>query len=826
MSKIESLRAPITADIDRSVVGNGSLNLIADLRVGTLLSPCIDGQAIGDVLTLAAAEMGQPTALLTKDDFYKPLSVLHGNTLGKLEYYAKLKSEKGRIPYLLEQAGIQVTSNDVIERIRAGGKIYWSRVPAHVFDASINIGFREASRELQIPASMMGQPDFFRPFRFLNDNNLSPFFFQARNDPERKGQDTIGFLLNRAGIPVKAQDIIDFVKGAKEGHERSVYWERVPKQELGFTIMAATEELGIPASMLHRSHLFHRFEFLEGKTLSGIYGYAYKHPDRKGKNTITFIKELAGIEVTDTDVINFIKTGGNIQWDQVPPTITKGLLERVAVELHIPVSLIGDQHLTQRFNFLGGASLAGMRARSENGTRKRSSLTALVELSITTSDVLEMIRSGKRFFWNRIPMEAIRQVVNQAADEIGVPVSEWQIKDFKRAFNFLGGNTLWGLYGFLAHPVNNRSKNELSLVFEKLGIETNAEAAIQLLRQSKPVYWNRLSWEEISRLLEMVAKDMGMPAEVIDTTELTIKHSFLNNNSLGGLYGFLLFHPQRGNRGTIEFLQEQIGIRLTADGVIARIRAGKRILWDRVLVKEVAEILDRAAGELKIAVSMLTDTDFARTPLRFLGNHTLGGLYQYFADMDRDSGDTITNLIKRKTGFSSSVPPTPVTTNLTLDDLIPWIEEAVNVVRQPGMTREEIEVETYVYVAEEIIGKSGFTGPKRLINGLRKRIKAQNNDSFRRRFTERSLQAPIKGSLTLEGVLATEIPDPSTNTIDNPQIRDALSRLSKTLRQIVLSIAVEGKSYEETGEELEIDSRMVQNQYESALDLLRQDLDK
>lgn len=87
---------------------------------------------------LAALELGVPCEELKTEHFSTPLKFLGGKSLSRLyEYYVptpppEAKNNKRIPPFLREGAARKLGFNEVVRRLRNGGKAFWVQVPESV----------------------------------------------------------------------------------------------------------------------------------------------------------------------------------------------------------------------------------------------------------------------------------------------------------------------------------------------------------------------------------------------------------------------------------------------------------------------------------------------------------------------------------------------------------------------------------------------------------------------------------------------------------------------------------------------------------------------
>ena len=111
--------------------------------------------------------------------------------------------------------------------------------------------------------------------------------------------------------------------------------EKHPERGKEKILLKACEELGCSHPIFIKNDDFSRkFEFLNGKTLTGFYAY-YKNisQDIRG-SVIKNICDLLGIDITEDDWITYITDKSiTVFWDVIPHSVIRNILYKAAEKL-------------------------------------------------------------------------------------------------------------------------------------------------------------------------------------------------------------------------------------------------------------------------------------------------------------------------------------------------------------------------------------------------------------------------------------------------------------------------------------------------------------
>lgn len=541
---------------------------------------------------------------------------------------------------------------------------------------------------------------------------------------------------------------------------KRVSWSNTQLSTIGGIMVLAGHELKVPPSFLVSPDFKQTLDIFEGNTLASLYGYARYHPERIYQGRVNFLLERAGIRVNPDDMIVCISSARKIVWDRVNPEAIRGVLERAAQELGRPIALL-DQ------------------------------------------------------------------------------------RSFRQPLDLVGGRNLAAIYQFAqTHPLR-QGKDTILFLLEQIGTSVTTEDVITQMQAGRSVYWNRIPPEEVKRLLERVAAELDVPALMLYASELLrMPVKLLGGHTLGGLYNYIS-NEAKGNEkkiSTFTLIIERVGIRgATVENVIAQMTKDREVFWERVSWEEITKLIYLVAKETGLPVYIVRGLELSQ-PLAFLNNHSLGGLKNYcLRHPEKDKTESAVAFLRRKCGLPS--PLVPLTRegfrrqqfqkninallekyesleHVSIEELTTWINDVARIYRTPalGIEIEDLQSEIAVYLAQR--SQDGTLSLEK-INDLHQRLEQIIREASYQKYKELSLATKIGNTLTLGDVIRDKGPDPSAAAEEvEIKLLENWEELSSLQQQLVLAVAVGGKTFEELSEELKMDPDTLQEYYDDALVLL------
>ena len=224
---------------------------------------------------------------------------------------------------------------------------------------------------------------------------------------------------------------------------------------------------------------------------------------------------------------------------------------------------------------------------------------------ITSDEIISCMRSGKRVRWSSVPSPAILGVLQKASQEVQVPVSTFNITEFDRPLNMLGGHTLKGLYKNVKHRERGKKK-PMPFLLESLGVRVTEEDFIAAIKQGRIVHWDLVPRETIKGVLEKVAQEQHKTASTLLKDDLLKQSELLEGKNLQRVYKYFRYHPDRKRKNIMIFLRESCGIEVT---LYDRQSNGLGKFLAGASEDDMKELLAEAGRELKKPGSMLTLAD-------------------------------------------------------------------------------------------------------------------------------------------------------------------------------------------------------------------------
>lgn len=416
------------------------------------------------LLQEASDELLLPAAFFRQEEFAESLDMFGGRSLIGLYKYARehpLREGRSTIPFLLDELDIHGTAEDVVTSMKFKSHLDWSRVPFDEIGRLIEM----AATELGKPAHQFTQRDFDAYLDLLDGRNLNGLYRYALAHPDNENGKTVPFLLKQAGIGEEV-----FLKMREMGSVQ--FFEKASWEEIGDVLRRTAEEMRKPVSMItSRDLIDYGVKFLGGRTLREL-----RQRMEKDGVTMPDLPVKIGVSVSLEDLIATAKTDRFIIWNRVSPTVTRELLARAAEERGKPVSLLTGDDLKAGFHFLEGRSLGGLHnyfRKQEKSVEANVAPFILEQLGITVTaeDVIEATKRGFVIWWNRIPWKEMGILIEKTAEELGILPEMVGSPEFIQKQEFLGGNSLLGMYWFASkHQDKEAGESTVSFLRRKTGI--------------------------------------------------------------------------------------------------------------------------------------------------------------------------------------------------------------------------------------------------------------------------------------------------------------------------------------------------------------------
>ncbi len=353
----------------------------------------------------------------------------------------------------------KMTLEDVKRGMR-NRSIRWGEVPGDLLNEILTKAAAEISekKEIVLPVGLLDFSDLTKNnFAFLDNKPLSGLYEQERRKDKNDKSDVIARLFTRAGITVSIDDIRQAVD-----LRRNISWERITSTTLYEILSRVSDEINIPIELLTSRDLQeNKFTFIN-RDLKSLINYAIKNNTEKEKDVMVWLREKAGQKMTADDIVAKIKSDKIVNdWGRLDQTAFSEFLELMAIQLGKPVFLWIRADFSIKHDFLNGKNIEGLLWHLYTHKPDDSNIvTYLHELAgkkVTIPDILWAMDLDVPF-WDKVPTESRRMVIEQLATEKVVHPVMLNQTDFTNSASFLDGRTLDSLYDHVetkqkeAHP--------------------------------------------------------------------------------------------------------------------------------------------------------------------------------------------------------------------------------------------------------------------------------------------------------------------------------------------------------------------------------------
>lgn len=340
---------------------------------------------------------------------------------------------------------------------------------------------------------------------------------------------------------------------------------------------------------------------------------------------------------------------GWVVWRTIPSEVQRRFVQMLAAEHSKAPQELNTNDFYQPLKFLNGGMLSGLlnNYQQRYGVRPREAVVRLLrDLQLlstpavepprgTTSSVLEDLRRG-HVFWDAVPRDVQRQLVETAARELGRSPSEMRVTDFLQPIKALHNRSLGGLLGYYGRRDERNTIRSLKRLKRALRIAPFKPSATlpsgdRVLRETirdlihSYVKWDSVPLDVQHRLVLLLAKELGKTPWELERQDFNTPIAALDQKALGGL---------QSHYGSMKRLRERLGIGFpwSSDDELAvfmRQRSANPIRWNAVPATAQRRIVQLAAHEFGKSATALTTDDFTR-PVRTFGDKSLKGLLDYY----------------------------------------------------------------------------------------------------------------------------------------------------------------------------------------------------
>lgn len=532
----------------------------------------------------------------------------------------------------------------------------WSRVSHKVHRQLLKM----IAEELNLPnPRFIASKDLEKHyFKFLNNTPLNGLYSYYKNGfPREKGVHIITNVCDQLGIPqVSVDEWIEYI-----GKNNIFSWKNIPKAARREILLRACDELGYSHPIFFKNEDFSvKFEFLNGRTLTGFYNYyKNKYDDNiRGSVIINMCHDL-DIEITQDDWIAYITDSSiSIFWDVIPHDIIRDILFKAAEYLgYDNPRMMSTDDLKVGIPFLKGMSLYSFASRffglNRGGVRSIDYICDVYGVpELSYEEWLNVIAYQKNFKWEAVPIPYIGRILQEKAKEMGKSNPRLlKHEDLNTPTSFINNKTLNGLHAAYSQKAAKAGMDTITYLCGICGIAPLSQKEwYNLLREPD----TKIPWESVPQNIKknivlLAAKELGLSSPRLMGYKdfCNTRFKFLNKKTLGGLYYNYSSKLEDENTPVVQFICDDLGIdKLTINQWIEMIANSNICHWESVPLKVQREIVMRAAVEMGVFHPRLMGAkEFDSVKLEFLNGKTLAGLYYHYSDKIKDNNTKITDLI-------------------------------------------------------------------------------------------------------------------------------------------------------------------------------------
>ncbi len=537
-----------------------------------------------------------------------------------------------------------------------------------------------------------------------------------------------------------------------------------------------------------------------------------------------------------------------VPWRKLAPETFRDILELAAKEKETPPALLSSRTLWDPLDMLEGKTLRRLYdygERSAHGTDKgvMTFLLEKAEISMNIADLEFAIEAKRDIPWQRSSQETTHYVLERISKEAELlhPFFLTQ-SHFREKLDWMKQRTARGLYQFGETQAQEIEQDPIGYLLQRAAIVLPIDTLLTAITERKPILWERVPQETFTELLGKVAEHFS-----VAPAELTRRHfhsqlPFLENRSLAGLYRTAYTKTQEKDIDARSYLFEKAGITLTVENISALMQGGETVPWRNMPAETCQDLLSAAAEELNTHPSLLKKEDLLRR-FEFLGSRRLEGLYSYERKTKKNPTKNVIDSLKEFAGIPTSRPTRsesrkktltkafqeifPDTTQVDKDsaELIQWITVVSELYAHEfhGVTPEEITSELYILIAEfdqkKISTEELITRSHRHSERISKDIAYSNDLSYEKPI---HIQDPSHTVFCQELLAPTSYYQTAQPRI-NKKLQESLKLISPLQKEIIMAIAVDKKTDEETQEILDaqLSLEVIQKQYAEGVEFLK-----
>ncbi len=353
-SMSEALDIPITDEDWLMYLTDGTANVFWEI---------VPKSIVLQLFYQSAKELGCPNPrMLSVDDLKTGIAAFGGFSLYSFtsRFFGLDRQGVSSIEYICDLYGVPpLTFEDWIYQISYQKNFKWELLPVSYLGRLLVMKALEAQKE---HPRMLKYEDLAAPCSAINQKTLVSLYTYYRHLSKDEHLDTIQLMCNLSGIPPLSPNQWISIVGEPDS---KASWENVPNQVKREILIRAAEEIGVknPRLLGYKDFCMHRYDFLGGKTLSGLYAYFGVKAGEQIPAIVQWICDLLGIErPSPSDWIQLIAESGPCRWESIPLRVQRELVLRAASEMRLAhPRMMGTREFdAMELACLNGKTLSGL----------------------------------------------------------------------------------------------------------------------------------------------------------------------------------------------------------------------------------------------------------------------------------------------------------------------------------------------------------------------------------------------------------------------------------------------------------------------------------
>lgn len=523
----------------------------------------------------------------------------------------------------------------------------WEQVDKHIHQELL---YRVADElKLSSPRFIASKDLEKHKFEFINHSPLNGLYSYYKNSvPRKSGVHVMKNVCDQLDIPEVSPD--EWIYHI--AHKNIFSWKNISIPAKRKIIMTAAEELGYSHPIFLRNEDFsEKFEFLNGKSLTGFYTY-YKNRSRGVRGSV--IKDMCDsldIHISYDQWIEYITSDSTtVFWDIIPTQIMSKMLYEAAAELNYTnPRMMSTDDIKIKLNCLRGISLYSFVSRffgkEKEGVSSIDYVCNMYDIPpMTFREWVATLSHNKNYNWDLASREHIRGLLFLKAREHGKDNPRMlKYEDLCKPTKALGGKTLTSIYTYFSSLQGIELLGEepeqdvIEYMCDTLRVpRLNTDQWITIISRDN----SKVAWEPIPNyikrdILYRAAYELGFQnPRFMDYKDIcNTRFEFLNGKTLSGLYYYFNYKMSNKDAPVLQYMYDELGIEtLSVNEWIVAIGNSNMCRWESIPLYVQREIVIRAGAEMGLAHTRLMGTrEFDSVEIAFLNNKTLCGLYYHYA---------------------------------------------------------------------------------------------------------------------------------------------------------------------------------------------------